>query len=620
MANCDSPLIELTRGVRPCDLPLGVYVTAKDGQFHDCNDRLRKILELPPKGPVNDNIARFYSNPTDRTILMKEADEAQPPGTFIENRSVCFNVKEREVWVSLTCRAVYVSGTNDVVGYMGYMVEITKDVALGPAYRQIMDEIPVGVYEIRITDGKHIIRHCNNSFARIYGYENAQQIINQNILQFYDDEKRHEQFLREMHKRHKQGEPLLGYAETVRKQDGTLTTVEVNSRFLLDPENTIIGRIGMLRDISDETALWHLKEDIGGTLHHFTSSLMMIEQAIRPLQKLLGRAPFSGERIPSILHGEAYLAQLARRVSGLLVALTQADDFRKVLRDMNIESDGERLSQELDNLMDYDRRIPYPALQVPALRDSSSNIIDLLDSIGIGGSLGEQIRQTQRATEDLERLCCLIALHRIVDHITGMDHHTRALREYVTFHGQIHEDTEICLLRRLVVDGMANLFPFARMRNVEFTFENASEGCMVEVRRRHIIRAIGNLLHNAIKYSWYRPAEKRNYVKIRSRFTGDSVVVEIENYGVPITKEELDKDLIFEIGYRGVKSGDKGRLGTGVGLGDARKVAQEHKGDVRITSRPALPSTRPGDYTDPYVTTAILSLPVHHVEETADEI
>ena len=75
-----------------------------------------------------------------------------------------------------------------------------------------------------------------------------------------------------------------------------------------------------------------------------------------------------------------------------------------------------------------------------------------------------------------------------------------------------------------------------------------------------------------------------------------------------ITQEELEKGLIFKVGYRGVNSSDRRRPGTGLGLYDALKVAQKHKGHLNITSNPSLGNSRE-DYSNPFITTVSIQLP-----------
>jgi signal transduction histidine kinase len=89
------------------------------------------------------------------------------------------------------------------------------------------------------------------------------------------------------------------------------------------------------------------------------------------------------------------------------------------------------------------------------------------------------------------------------------------------------------------------------------------------------------------------------------------VNIEFENWGVPIKKEEIEQHLIFKVGYRGRLSGDRGRVGTGIGLADAQRVAQKHGGDLVVKSHPAVGSRNEDDYTQPFITSVIMKLQPH---------
>ena len=61
--------------------------------------------------------------------------------------------------------------------------------------------------------------------------------------------------------------------------------------------------------------------------------------------------------------------------------------------------------------------------------------------------------------------------------------------------------------------------------------------------------------------------------------------VSIKSYGCPITKDEIRERKIFELGYRGEFSGDRGRQGTGSGLYIADRIVYAHYGKIEVESR-----------------------------------
>ena len=103
--------------------------------------------------------------------------------------------------------------------------------------------------------------------------------------------------------------------------------------------------------------------------------------------------------------------------------------------------------------------------------------------------------------------------------------------------------------------------------------------------------AFKNIIHNAIKYSFRPPAgfDKQRYIKVLGSWDNDKqyYLVSVQNYGVGITQEEIDKRLIFQSFYRGLKSSDRRRTGAGFGLTHARQVIEDmHNGKIFVKSEP----------------------------------
>jgi signal transduction histidine kinase len=212
--------------------------------------------------------------------------------------------------------------------------------------------------------------------------------------------------------------------------------------------------------------------------------------------------------------------------------------------------------------------------------------------------------------KELERICCLIKTHQALDTITEVDYTARALREFVIFQQRQPDPPATIKISSLIQNAVYQLYSFAMHRKVEIEQEYQSCQAKVKVEERSILRALSNLLYNAIKYSWYRELGRKPWVTVKAYSDEEKVYVEFQNYGVPITKEEIENELIFKFGYRGTYSGDRRRMGTGVGLSDARETARKHGGDLIIDSIPASGSND-SDYTKPFLTTATLILPLH---------
>ena len=97
------------------------------------------------------------------------------------------------------------------------------------------------------------------------------------------------------------------------------------------------------------------------------------------------------------------------------------------------------------------------------------------------------------------------------------------------------------------------------------------------------------LLENSAKYAFRGCNRVKRHVDVyfnETRRNGERTLkVSIENYGCLITEEEIRERKIFELGYRGDYSGDRGRQGTGSGLYIASQIVESHRGIIEVESR-----------------------------------
>ena len=95
--------------------------------------------------------------------------------------------------------------------------------------------------------------------------------------------------------------------------------------------------------------------------------------------------------------------------------------------------------------------------------------------------------------------------------------------------------------------------------------------------RRQLVSAIGNLVENAVKYS-----EVGSAVEVTAHADGDWVEFTVKDFGLGIPSRDLDR--VFERFYRVDRARSRDTGGTGLGLAIVRHVANNHGGDVSVTS------------------------------------
>ncbi len=99
----------------------------------------------------------------------------------------------------------------------------------------------------------------------------------------------------------------------------------------------------------------------------------------------------------------------------------------------------------------------------------------------------------------------------------------------------------------------------------------------VDADRTALSQAVANLIDNAIKYS----GDSR-IVSVRASIEGPFAVLAVEDRGIGIEKDDLGR--IFERFYRGGDALTRTVKGSGLGLTLVKKIAEAHRGRVRVES------------------------------------
>jgi heavy metal sensor kinase len=90
-------------------------------------------------------------------------------------------------------------------------------------------------------------------------------------------------------------------------------------------------------------------------------------------------------------------------------------------------------------------------------------------------------------------------------------------------------------------------------------------------------RMILNLISNAVKYN-----KHDGFIKIRIKENSDIVIIEVEDSGIGIKKENIEK--VFERFYREDKIRTTKKSGSGLGLSIADTIVKFHNGKIIIES------------------------------------
>jgi signal transduction histidine kinase len=494
-----------------------------------------------------------------------------------------------------------------------------------PGINELIDNfsylhLPIGVYFVA-PDGRFF--DCNRSVRQMLALP-LDGPVAASIADFYASPSQRSQLLEKAAEVEARG----GYLEKQLihfRVKGHDIYVENYCRSVRDPAtNEIVGYAGCIVDVTAEheaekreDELQHKVEeltlDIGRVLHANTTTLVMAQQTLDAVVEALGPGQFQDLVVPPAEEADELLVQEAARLAGAVEHLSQTGTPERRLEALPAAK-WEVLAARAVLLRQIREVVKIPEMRLPTLRKAAHEIAEICRDVQTRRLAREVVRDALQAAAHLEQLACLIDVLNTRNAIIQMDLSLRALRDFITSDVRSPELKTRLPVSWLIEQAISQLAEFARTSGVEIVRRDRGAEAEVEGSERDLARTLSNLLHNAIKYTWKRDRAGAPWVMVRTQVHDRMVCIDFENWGVPISEDELKKGLIFQLGYRGIWSTDRGRLGTGIGLTDAQRVAYAHGGELRVNSKPASFSPyRPEDaayYKQPFVTTVTLCLPV----------
>lgn len=129
----------------------------------------------------------------------------------------------------------------------------------------------------------------------------------------------------------------------------------------------------------------------------------------------------------------------------------------------------------------------------------------------------------------------------------------------------------------LMIHDAVDLFhPVAENRHIDIEVR-APDSAHVHTDKRRLQRVLGNLLDNALKYSY-----PSGHILVEVRADDNHIVIEFLDRGIGISEEDLPH--IFDRFYRGEKS--RTEPGNGLGLSFAKTFVTSLGGSIDVTSTP----------------------------------
>lgn len=476
-------------------------------------------------------------------------------------------------------------------------------------------DLPIGVYMTSL-DGQFVV--CNKTLRRMLELPSDGQ-VNANIEKFYADPAARKAAIERTIQLAEQDRNVEKGILHLKVQDRDLY-VEDYCKILKDDNGRVVGFVGCMVDVTSEIdTRKHEKElrdrveeltfDIGRILHANNTTLVMMNETLKSAARVLEPNPFGGLSVPLVEEVERVMDENARHLVGSIHRFMQTGDEDRRHKALP-GNKWKELADKADFLERYKENIAVEELRPPTLGNVAYEVIHICHSIEPGFLPREAVRDLQQNAFQLERLAALYDVLKTRDAVFQMEYTLQSLREYATADVRETSKRTTLSVKYLVDQVVRRLTGFSQSSKVDIELRDILHA-EVRVNEREIVRALGNLLHNAIKYSWRRDKTKPSWVSIRTFIRDHKVHIEFENWGVGMSHEEMEQGLVFQLGYRGQLSTERGRLGTGIGLTDARRVARSHGGDVVIDSRPTkiFSEQDPEYFNQPFLTKATLHLP-----------
>jgi PAS domain S-box-containing protein len=590
-------------------LPVGIFQLAANGELLHVNPFLCRFLGFEDQSQVlGKRLTDFLVDPADFETLRSELGKngvARKERIELRRNRASFSF-----WANLSASTLSPSPSESAS-----IVGTLRDVSDREVLRELLETAPVGIYEVLYDEGQHCIVECNKTFATMFDHVDPESLKGKDIRSLYQESITHDRFLEELRKLDEEGQPLRQYKVNIVLHSGRAVTFIIDAKLLRDKyTGEERGRIGVLSDITrfenaDRPASI-IKKDVGYFLHDYDRALTSFRSRLPAIRQSLALA------YERRAHGAEDLSTLLEKLTSRLIEGIELD----LLPQEGVEGRSEALSaaswKRLRSLVGSIRRNlkleGVVALQLASYHSGAAELGSILEE-GLHSQRlqRDKIKELLRLAVQAAAVGALLAIDKTAFDLGGVTQASRALREVLTSGTRTLEPPRVFSLEAIVEQALQQVSDYAADRRITIRSSGIPKNVRINVVERDMVRALSNIFHNAVKYSWSHELQNPGWVSYKAERFGETVNIEIENYGVPITAGEIEKGKPFEMGYRGSLSLDRGRPGTGIGLADAKAVVMQAGGVITISSRPATQGAPQDDYKRPFITTVRIELPIN---------
>jgi signal transduction histidine kinase/ActR/RegA family two-component response regulator len=129
----------------------------------------------------------------------------------------------------------------------------------------------------------------------------------------------------------------------------------------------------------------------------------------------------------------------------------------------------------------------------------------------------------------------------------------------------------------VVLDAAEQVQALVREKGHRLDMHTLAQPCFVLGDRKRLVQVVGNLLHNAAKFT-----ERNGEIAVTVSSAGEAVLVEVRDNGIGLLPAELER--VFDMFVQGERTPDRSLGGLGIGLALVRSLVELHGGSVHVAS------------------------------------
>jgi len=588
------------------DLSAGIYRADVNNKLLMVNKAVAKIFGYETTQElIGFNVCNLWKYKKD---FEKYFTRLHEKGELTNYKAEMLNKKNNTIYISINCKLMK-NDSGKIIGREGTFTNVTAETK----YLNALERFSNGYYEVKQENEKHIIVNCNEMFAKMHGYDSINEVIGQDISSFYFDTEQRMRFLEELEQAIKENRSeIKNYIMRARKKNRTPFWIQVDCGFERDPFGNVVGRQGVVVDINErmlienqlrekQTELEETLKDMDKFVHQYIAPVMNIDSTAQTLMEFLEKRLFKTfHEIKNIDISEHHTTILIQHIEKFFACMNGKPTENKLFT---------ILEQKKNQLVSREAEYSDPILRELWTREIIFQMLDIINQLIENFNTQPHsepyfiLKEIKNIIFDIYDICILKLHKRILDNAQITYKVIESLRRYLFTSRETPFDFSKTNILKIIKNNIELYYYTAKQKGLTI-IPPEQNYILIEISENHIDRMFSNLILNAIKYSHQRSG---GFIKIRVDDKRNDIDIKIENYGVPVTQDELEK--VFEFGYRGKFSYDWNRTGSGIGLADAKKTVEKHNGQIHLSSKPAPNFAEPCDYDVPYLTTVTVTLP-----------